>query len=166
MSESQNLIHTDAIAKMKHIAGGEIAMLCTFEDGAMYPRPMATSGIDDDGTFWFMSRRDSLENGQLRADSRAHLIYAVPSRSEYLSLEGTAIITRDQAKIDALWSPFAKTWFHEGPTDPLLTLIKFTPKRGHYWDTKHGKMVQLAGIAIGALTGKELDDGIEGTLQL
>ena len=166
MGDYQNLMQAEAIAKITHIAGGEMAMLCTFEDDKMFSRPMATSGIDGDGTMWFMSKTDSLKNRQLRADSRMHLVYAVPGRAEYLSLEGTAIITRDQEKVNELWSAFAKTWFHQGPQDPSLTLLKFTPKAGHYWDTKHSKMVQLAEIAIGALMGKELDDGVEGILRV
>jgi hypothetical protein len=36
--------------------------------------------------------------------------------------------------------------------------------RGYWWDTKHNRMVQLAKIAIGAITGKTMDDGIMGQL--
>jgi hypothetical protein len=36
--------------------------------------------------------------------------------------------------------------------------------RGYYWDTKHNRMVQLAKIAIGALTGTTMDDGVMGQL--
>ena len=42
----------------------------------------------------------------------------------------------DGAKAEEMWSPIAKTWFHEGPRDPSLTILKVTPEDGYYWDTK------------------------------
>ena len=90
----------------------------------------------------------------------------MPSKSAFLAVQGTAAILRDQRKIDQVWNPFAKTWFHEGKDDPRITLLRVRPMRGHYWDTKHNKMVALAEIALGALIGKTLDDGIEGTLRV
>jgi hypothetical protein len=36
---------------------------------------------------------------------------------------------------------------------------------GHYWDTKHGKMVSLMKIAVGVITGKQMDDGVEGNVR-
>lgn len=167
MGDVNHLADRSAIEKIKHIAGGEIAMLCTFGTGsAMQTRPMATQGIDEDGTFWFFSGSSSAKNREIAANPDVQLVYAVPSRSEYLSVQGQATISRDRGKIAELWSLFAKTWFTRGKDDPELTLIGVTPTGGHYWDTKHNKMVQLAKIAIGAMTGKTMDDGIEGSLKL
>ncbi len=94
------------------------------------------------------------------------LLYANDGSSEYLSLFGTAEILKDQAKVEELWTPWAKTWFNEGKDDPTITLLKVKPQEGHYWDTKNNKMVQMAKIAVGAVTGKHLDDGVEGTMKL
>jgi general stress protein 26 len=168
-----NLNRKEAIQKMQHIAGhGETsAMFCTFvsDDQGQRPmatRPMATQRVDDDGTFWFMSRRDSTKNRQIVANPTVQIIYAVGGSAEYMSLEGQATITRDQKKIDELWTPLAKTWFPQGKDDPELTLIAVKVTHGYYWDTKHSKMVALAGMALGAITGKETDDSIEGTLSV
>lgn len=166
MGDVKPLADQEAIAELRRIAHGETAMLCTFlDDGAMHTRPMGTPQVDEDGTIWLMSRESSAKNREIKDNARVQLIYAVPSRSEYLSIEGSAVITRDRAKIDELWNGFMKTWFHQGKDDPELTLIRVTPQNGYYWDTKHGKTVQLVKIAIGALTNRELDDGIEGTLR-
>ncbi len=59
----------------------------------------------------------------------------------------------------------AKTWFPDGKDDPAIVLIRIQLASGHYWDTKHNKMVQLAGMVLGAITGKETDDGVEGELR-
>jgi general stress protein 26 len=57
-----------------------------------------------------------------------------------------------------------KTWFTEGEDDPRISVIRFTPQLGDYWDNKHGSLVSGAKIAVGALVGKTLDDSIEGRL--
>jgi general stress protein 26 len=167
MGDNKDLTGRAAVEKIKDIAKGQIGMLCTFTaDHAMDTRPMATQGIADDGTVWFFSRKDSHENQQILADPAVQLIYALPNKAEFLSLEGTASISRDQKKIDELWSELAKAWFTEGKDDPRLTLVTVTINGGRYWNTKHGKMVSLAKIAIGAVTGKPMDDGIKGSLKI
>lgn len=167
MGDTKNLVSREAIAKVQHIADGQIAMLCTFTaDGAVDARPMGTQGIAEDGTLWYFSMKDSTANQQIVANPAVQLIYMVPGRSEYLSLEGTASVSRDQAKIDQLWSGLAKAWFPDGKDDPNLTLITVTLNGGHYWDTKHGKMVSLAKIAIAAVTGVPMDGGVDGNLKI
>jgi general stress protein 26 len=128
---------------------------------------MATLRIAaDDGTFWFFSHKDSQENQQIVANPAVQLIYALSNKSELLALEGTASVSHDQKKIDALWTPIAKVWFPDGKDDPRLTLITVPLNGGRYWDTQHGKMISLAKIAIGAVTGKPMDDGVKGALKV
>lgn len=128
-------------------------------------RPMATAGIDDDGTLWFLSRDHSPKNEQLDGDEVMQLTYSVKARSEYLVLDGRGSVLRDETKLDQLWSSLDKNWFPEGKEDPAITLIRFIPEIGHYWNTKHSRTVQLLGMAVGAVTGKPSDDSVEGDLR-
>lgn len=45
-------------------------------------------------------------------------------------------------------------------------MIQVTPAEGYYWDTKHNKVIVLAKMVAGMLTGKTLDDSIEGRLRV
>ena len=72
----------------------------------------------------------------------------------------------DRPRLDELWEPVLKTWFTEGKNDPRITVIRFTPTDGYYWDTKHGMMVAGIKMIIGAAIGKTLDDSIEGRVRL
>jgi general stress protein 26 len=167
MGDIKALSERDAIKKMQSIAGHEVAMMCTSSGNqAMNTRPMQTLKIDDDGCFWFMSKKGSTKNQEIVADSKVQLCYSVPGKSAYLSVHGTATISRDQKKIDELWSPLARAWFPEGKDDPNITVIKVSAICGHYWDIKHNKMVQVAAVAMGAITGKPLDDSIQGALRV
>jgi general stress protein 26 len=93
-----------------------------------------------------------------------HITFSNDGDNEYLSLFGTARTYRDQQEIDELYNSFANTWC-DGTDDPNLTIIRFSPSQGHYWDSKHGKAVQMIGILVGAITGKQTDDGLEGELK-
>lgn len=167
MGQTKDLSGADAITKIKEIAERQVGMLCTFTaDHAMDTRPMSTQGVDPDGTIYFFGSKDSLEARQLVADPAIQLIYANPSKNEYLSLDGTASLSHDRAKIDELWSGIAKAWFPKGKDDPDLVLITITVNGGRYWDTQHGKMIQLAKIAYGAVTGQPTDDGVKGDLRV
>jgi len=165
MGEIANLTRHESFEKIRQIAGGAVAMMHTFNGRKVgVVRPMATAGVDDDGTIWFLSHQGSFKNEELDTDAVMQLTYSVPARSEYLVLDGRGSVLRDQAKLDELWSAFDKTWFPEGKSDPSITLIRFIPEIGHYWDTKHSKTAQVLGMAVGALTGKSVDDSVQGDL--
>lgn len=166
MGDTKELMGAEAAKQIARIAKGETAMLCTFvEGGELHARPMSTAGVDDDGTVWFMSGRSSEKNREIAANARGQLIYALTGKSEYLSLAGMLTIEHDPKKIDELWTPIAKAWFSEGKTDPELTLLRFVPREGYYWDTKTNRVVQLAKIVVGAIVGRPFDDGVQGSLK-
>jgi general stress protein 26 len=166
MGTTKSLSDQAAIEKIKELADGKICLFCTYEDGQIVSRPMGTQGIDEDGTIWFFSRKDSEKNEQIDEDSTVHLMYMDTSKQQYLSLSGRARVVIDKKKIEELWSPIAKAWFEQGKDDPELSLLSVTPEEGHYWDTKNGKIISLIKIAVAALTGKQMDGGIEGDLKI
>ena len=125
---------------------------------------MSTQSVDDDGTIWFFSKKDSRKNKQLNKEDKVYLIYMDSGKEVYLSLTGSAEVVRDRNKTEELWSDFAKAWFPEGKDDPQLTLVKVIPETGHYWDTKGGKLVSLFHIAVSAITGHQRDGGVEGDI--
>ena len=167
MGENVNLTTEASIAKIKELAGDKICLFCTYENDSIVSRPMSTQGIDDDGTIWFFSRKDSDKNIQLEKEHKIYLMYMDTGNQHYLSLAGTAETVVDPVKTEELWNPIAKAWFAKGKDDPELTLLKVKPSEGHYWDTKNGKLVSLIKIAAAALTGnKNNDGGVEGDIQL
>lgn len=168
MSDQHNLTSRDAIQKMKEMAEEiKICMFCTYDaQQVMQTAPMSASEIEENGTFWFLSTNESTRNADIQGNPASDLIFANPGSSSYLSVRGKSEIIEDKQKLDDLWNPIVKTWFTEGKDDPRISIIKFTPEEAYYWDTKNGKMVSLVKIAIGAVTGKTMDDGIQGKLEV
>jgi len=93
------------------------------------------------------------------------LLYQGSSYSDYLSLYGKVTISRDKQKIEELWDGMMKNWFTEGKDDPRITVLKFTPTSGYYWDTKHGNTVAFVKSIVGSVIGQTYDDSIEGNIK-
>lgn len=134
----------------------------TGETGAT--RPMSVQQVDDAGTLWFLSASDSHKNLELEKEPAVRLFFQGSDHSGFLTLTGTARVSRDKKKIKELWKPLLKTWFTEGEDDPRITAIGFAPSGGYYWDNKHGDAVAGVKMLVGAAIGKTLDDSVEGVL--
>nr|MBC7612467.1 pyridoxamine 5'-phosphate oxidase family protein [Pseudopedobacter sp.] len=163
----KNLFGKDAIKKMKAIASSaETGFLCTnIKTGLpLSIRPMALQQIDDEGNVWFMDLKDSGKEAEIKKDPFTHVLFQESKHSGFLNIYGISEIVRDQAKIDELWTPAAKVWFQGGKDDPNISLIKVVPTHVHYWDNKHGDMIAFVKMAAAIVTGKTMDDGVEGKL--
>ena len=166
MSDVKDLSNQQAIDKIKELA--KSADVCLFTTALtelpLMSRPMSVSEVDDSGNLWFMSRKGSDKNEDIAADDRVQLFFSNKGSYEFLSVYGRAVIVEDTQKAKELWTPIAKTWFNEGPEDPELTLIRVHPEDAYYWDTKHNKAVTLLSYLAGAITGKEMNNGVEGKI--
>ncbi len=139
-----------------------VAMLTNLDDkGAMVSRPMSPLEMDINGALWFFTDRHSTKVEHLRV---LNLAFTDPAQSTYVSLSGRGELDTDRARIDRLWTPFAKPWFPDGPDSPNLTLLKFTPETAEYWDAPDSKMVRVLAMAASIVTGKPIGMGDHETL--
>jgi general stress protein 26 len=60
---------------------------------------------------------------------------------------------------------FYNAWF-EGPDDPTIRVIEVRPQSAEYWVTKGGKIVSLLSMVASAMTGKDMEAGVNKTLTL
>lgn len=166
MEDKQHLTGNKAIEKIKEMAHDKTCMFCTYKNNQIVSRPMSTQRVNDDGSVLFLSRKDSNKNMEIQDNDIIYLMYLDTGKQHYLSLSGTAKIFYDRKLIHDLWTPIAKAWFTEGKDDPEITVIKFTPEEGHYWDTKNGKLVSMIKIAAAAIMGNEMDGGVDGDIRV
>jgi general stress protein 26 len=169
MSNPVNLAQQDAIKKLKELVHGiDMCLFCTnlkTGDGSTC-RPMSTAEVDDHGDIWFMSPKNSDKNREITIDNKVQLFYSHPGKSSYLVVDGTASISFDKKKIEALWSPLAKSWFKEGKDDPNISLIRVTGINAYYWDTTGNRMINFFKMVASAATGKTLLEAEEGALNI
>ena len=157
----------DAVELLKDIA--DDAKSCFFvTHGGLGPsrgmRPMSVREVDEAGQVWFLSASDSHKNQEIKANPAVKLYFQKSTHSGFVEVEGYADVITDRERIHDLWNFFLKTWFTGGEDDPRVTVIRFIPRRGYYWDNKHGDTIAGLKMLVGAATGKTLDDSIEGTL--
>lgn len=165
-THEENLHRTAAVDKIREIArSARVGFLGTCEHGSSVRfDPMALQDVDALGVVWFLSARSSEKNRRIARDPRVHLLISNPADSEYLSLTGTASISDSPALREQYWSPLAKTWFPRGVNDPDLTVIAVHIEDGHYWDAPHGKALSWLMMAVGAVTGRTANVGVEGNV--
>jgi general stress protein 26 len=162
----ENLSDRPAIEKIQELVDhNSICMFTTrLDDAPLTTRPMGVQKVDDEGNLWFLSALSSRKNGEIEMDSRIQLFFSNVSDQEYLSLYGTATVVRDKEKIKELWNPIAKAWFNEGVDDPDISALRVAPQEAYYWDTKSGRMISLLKILASAVTGRTLEEGVQGTI--
>lgn len=163
----QTLEGKEAIEKLRHIAQkAENGFFCTnIKTGIpVSVRPMAVLDVDDEGNLWFMSMKDSRKNKEIEEDPFTHVMFQETTNSGFLNVYGITEISTDQQKIDELWKPLLKVWFQDGKDDYNISLLKVVPTNVYYWDNKHGNVVAFAKMAASMVTGKTMDDSVEGNL--
>jgi general stress protein 26 len=165
----EDLLGKDAIEKMRKLI--DAAGSCFFQTESSISdshsaRPMSVQKTDDSGNIWFLSSVDSKKNAELLANPKAKLFFQGSSHSDFLELHGEVSISQEKTKIKELYDPIVKVWFTEGVDDPRITVLQFKPQTGYYWDTKHGNAIAGIKMLIGAISGKTLDDSIEGKINI
>ncbi|MGP1716069.1 MAG: pyridoxamine 5'-phosphate oxidase family protein [Methylophilus sp.] len=154
-------IHTQITEERQKLAelieNFDIAML-TFIDsqGALISQPMGPIELDGEGNIWFFTDIHSEKTQHLDA---LNLAFSGESDATYVSLSGSGELVTDPARKQALWSPFVKPWFPEGPDSPNLALLKFVPHTAEYWDSPHSKVVRLFAIAASIVAARPIGLG-------
>ena len=165
---TENLNQEEAAEKLKELSeSARICMFCTdLETLPITTRPMSLRETDEHGNLWFLSNEKSNKNFEIGEDNRVQLLFMNNGNSEYLSVFGKAFIYNDKSTIEEKWTPMANAWFQDGKEDPDVSVIRVTPEKTYYWDTKAGKLVSLLSFATAAITGNKSDnsDGVEGKL--
>lgn len=125
------------------------------EEGHLVCRPLAMLDQDFDGTLWFFTPDPSPKTDQVRRNDQVNV--ALADGSDYVSLSGTASVSRDQAKIDELWNRFAEAWFAGGREDPTVALLRVDVATAEYWTLDSPKPIALAKYAKALITGERPD---------
>jgi general stress protein 26 len=169
MDEIINLTNEQAAKKLKELT--KAINICLFstdlkQDGGAVTRPMAVQQTDTDHYLWFFSNKDSNKNREINKNNFVQLYFSDPAKSTYVSITGNAeIVMNDKAKIDEMWNPLMKTWFHEGKEDPQISLIKVKPVEGYYWDSTGNRFTNFFKMLGSVVSGKDLVGSEEGSLK-
>lgn len=139
----------------------DFCMLTTIDEGGdLHSRPMSSNGdIDANGDIWFFTNVSSHKVSEIEKLPRVNVSFADPDNQRYISVSGTAELSRDRAKIDELWRPQFKIWFPEGKDDPEIALLRVRLEKAEYWDSPASSIGYALSFVSSLVTGKEPDLG-------
>ena len=124
--------------------------------GMLHAHPLTTQNrqLDEQAELYFFISQSGELYERLLTDDEVNVSYADPDEDSYVSVSGQARFVEDRALKEALWSPMAKAWFPDGPTDANLALLVIKLQHAEYWNVDESKMVQLFQMAKAAITGE------------
>ena len=145
----------------------DTAMMTTRRsDGHLRSRAMANQKRAGGADLWFVCKDGTAKLDDLAQDPHVNLSYYRDSNREWISVSGTAIISRDRAKIAELYAPDWKMWFdeegdprHGTPDDPRMVLIGVTVHAAEFLEINKSKPVLLYELVKGWVTGTEPELG-------
>ena len=132
-----------------------VCMVTTHAGNRMRSRPMHAFADPDAGCFWFITDTRGLKDEEIEAAPDVCLNFADISDNTYLSVTGRAEMVRDPAKAEELWSTEAQVWWPNGPTDPVVRVLRVEPDQAEYWDARGNSVVVAMKLLAARLTGTE-----------
>jgi general stress protein 26 len=159
MTRADNDVVGDDVRKVAELAKDiRIGMLTTVDEtGTFTSRPMGQQEVEFDGDLWYFAERDSRKVRQITANP--HVGVTLSSGSTWISIDGTAEIVDDKAKVHELWNGWVDAWLPQGPDDPSVVLIKVTGESAEYWDTPGGRIASVISLVKSKVTGERYDGG-------
>ncbi|HEV2735815.1 MAG TPA: pyridoxamine 5'-phosphate oxidase family protein, partial [Longimicrobiaceae bacterium] len=130
-------------------------------DGHLVSRPMATQQRTEGADFWFVTDIETHKLDELENDPHVNLSFYRDRTREWVSVSGTARISRDRDKIHELYSADWRAWFGDeggerdgGPDDPRLALILVEAHSVVYQKSDRPQPLVLFEVVKGIVTGQ------------
>jgi general stress protein 26 len=144
------------------IDGIEVALMTTRRpDGHLVSRPMQTQERTSGTDLWFMTNLESQKLEELATDPHVNLAYYKNRTREWVSVSGTAIISRDKRLIHELYKPDWRAWLGDqggerdgGPDDPRIALLLVEAHSVVYLKKDRPMPAVLFSIVKGMVTGE------------
>jgi general stress protein 26 len=135
-------------------------------DGHLRSRAMANQRRAAGADLWFVTAEGSAKLADLAHDPHVNLSYYRDANKEWISVSGTATISRERPIIRELYAPDWKIWFadegdprHGTPEDPRMVLIGVHVHAAEFLEVNKSRPVILYEIVKGWLTGHEPELG-------
>lgn len=143
------------------IDGIEVAMMTTRRpDGQLVSRAMQTQERRSHSDLWFVTDIHSNKLEELAHDPQVNLAYYKDRTREWVSVSGTALLTRDRDLVHSFYRPTWKAWFPEegddldgGPDDPRIALILVEAHSVYYSKKDRPGVLALFELARAMVTG-------------
>jgi general stress protein 26 len=130
-----------------------VCMLTTQFGGGLRARPVEPRPDRRAGLIWVVTDLHSAKEHEIEADHDIGLVFIDARRKAYLSITARAQVRKDTAKAREVWRGTDTLWWHGGPDDPNVCVLRIEPVTAELWDGPASKAVAVYEIAKAKLTG-------------
>jgi general stress protein 26 len=149
------------------LKGIPIGMLTTQSvEGGSHSRPMLLHDLDDSGWLWFVTDRHSRKACELSQNPHATIAFQSKKGDRYVSVQGTAVVVRDDVKLREVWNPTLRAWFPRGRRDAEIVLIAVRVSHAEYWLVPRTRASRVIRMVKAIVTGTRQEAGKHGVLDL
>ncbi len=124
----------------EHLSTVKTVSVATSMDDKPSCRMMELQKVDEDLKIWFVTHNNSSKVKQLNKNSSACIVSSNSNTAKDIRLYGKLDVYTDMETKKYIWKDDLKQYFNVGITDPLLTVLKFSPKRLEFRDFKKGSI--------------------------
>lgn len=142
----------------------KFALFTTWNGEKLAQWPL-TAHVDREGrAFYFLVDKKAGQYSHLELLPDVMLGFVDSPGTKYVVINGKAAISNDRAKIQELWTPFAKAWW-DSPDDPSIRVLTVTPNRAEVWDAPN-QLIAAAVMLTAAVTGAKPAVGDHGAVRM
>jgi general stress protein 26 len=127
----------------------EFCMFTTWDGQHQRARPMDAHVDEDAGEICFLTDVEGAKVDQLEEYRKVLLTFS--DKMKFVSMNGTATVSNDRAKIRELFEASSKAWW-DSADDPDIRLITFVPEQAELWDSPN-LLVSSVLMLTAAMTG-------------
>lgn len=135
-------------------------------DGATHSRPMRVQDVDDAGWLWFLADSTSRKAWELGLNPQATISFQSKHGDRYVSVQGTAIVIRDDVQAKRLWNSTMRAWFPRGRREPNLVLVAMRVTCAEYWLVPRYRIARVFDSLKAIITRRRQPAGKHGVLDL
>ena len=144
-----------------------VGMLTTQTYGRVsHSRPMFLHDVDDSGWLWFVTDRYSRKVCELSESPLATVAFQSKRGDRYVSVQGTAVVIRDDVKLQELRNSSIRFWFPRGSRQDDVVLVAVRVARAEYWLLPRTRLTRALRKVRAMLTGKRHAAAHHGILDL
>lgn len=132
-----------------------VCMLTTRFAGGLRARPVEARPDRDAGLIFFVTDVRGTKDDEIEAHLDVGLTFIDPKDRAYLSITGTASVSRDTKKAAEIWRKTDDVWWPGGPGDPNALVLRVEPSTAELWDGPSSKAAAVYEFAKARLTGEK-----------
>lgn len=111
------------------------------EGSGQHMQPMTHYVDRDQGEVWFITSRETDLVRAIGQGNTAHFCVQSTSQDYYACLSGPIRQSRDEAKLDEIWSAVAAAFFEDGRDDSNICLLRMPLREAAIWSSTGNPVV-------------------------